>query len=306
MLKPFHSGKVRDMYDLGDDLLAMVASDRISAFDVILPQPVPDKGRVLTAMSVFWFETLADLAPNHFVSADPQFIAKVLAGAASRSPAKESGGGGNPFSDAAGRMMLVKRAGMLPIECIVRGYLAGSAWKEYVCEGTINRTPMPEGLVLGSRLPEPMFTPTTKAEVGHDQNITFDEAANMVGSEVAALARDLSLAAYSQAADVTAQKGFILADTKFELGFIGGDLCLADEVVTPDSSRLWMQENWTEGEDPPAYDKQPVRDWLEAVGWDKLPPPPDLPPEVVEETTRRYTTAYEIISGRHLTDWYGA
>jgi phosphoribosylaminoimidazole-succinocarboxamide synthase len=288
------TGKVRELYDAGEDRLLMVASDRISAFDVIMEEPIPDKGRVLTAMTASWLGELADLAPNHLISADTVDFPEGAAGL--------PGG----LEGLAGRTMLVRRAQMLDIECIVRGYLAGSGWKEYARSQTLHGTPLPPGLEQADRLPEPMFTPSTKATEGHDLNISFDEAADVVGKEMAEKARDLCVEAYRRAAAAAEGHGIIVADTKFELGVIDGALALCDEVLTPDSSRFWPAERWRPGTNPPSFDKQPVRDWLEGSGWDKTPPPPALPPEVVSETSARYVTAYERISGRALGDWYGA
>ncbi len=289
-LSLLHSGKVRELYSAGDDQLVMVASDRISAFDVVLAEPIPDKGRVLTAMTVHWLETLADLAPSHLVSADPAELPEELA----------------DLGDLAGRALLVRRADMLPMECIVRGYLAGSGWTEYQRSGTLHGTPLPGGLRLADQLPEPLFTPSTKAVVGHDENISFTEAVELVGHDVAVAARDLCLEAYRRAAEAGERHGILVADTKFELGFIDGRLALCDEVLTPDSSRFWPADEWKPGTNPPSFDKQPVRDWLEGSGWDKQPPAPALPPEVVAGTRQRYVTAYERMSGRRLDDWYGA
>lgn len=288
-LAKIYSGKVRDIYAVGDDQLLMVASDRISAFDVILAEPIPHKGRVLTAMTVYWTEALSDLAPSHLVSADPGRLPE----------------GSEEIADVSGRAMLVRRAQMLPIECIVRGYLAGSGWKEYQSSGTLHGTPLPGGLRQADRLPEPLFTPSTKASEGHDLNISFDEAVELVGKETATAARDLCVEAYRRAHDAAERQGIIVADTKFELGFIDGRLAICDEVLTPDSSRFWPADGWQPGTNPPSYDKQPVRDWLEGSGWDKTPPPPPLPAEVVSATSQRYVTAYERICGRRLADWYG-
>jgi phosphoribosylaminoimidazole-succinocarboxamide synthase len=293
-----HSGKVRDLYDAGDGLLLMVASDRISAYDVVFAEPIPDKGRVLTAMTAFWCDTLADLAPGTVVSADPAEIVRLVPAAAGL-----AGAGGDGVD---GRSLLVRRAEMLQIECIVRGYLAGQAYDEYAASGTVHGTPMPAGLRLADRLPEPMFTPSTKAEEGHDLNIGFADAAAIVGAEAAARAREISLALYGRAAERAAAAGFILADTKFELGYVDGRLCLCDEVVTPDSSRLWPADRVEPGSTPPAFDKQPLRDWAASSGWDKRPPPPVLPPEIVRATSDRYVAAYERVTGRRLADWYGA
>lgn len=284
-----YSGKVRDIYDAGEGRLLFVASDRISAFDVVMAEPVPDKGRVLTALTAFWIELVADIVPSHLVSVDP---ADFPPGAAE-------------IDDLAGRAMLVRRAEMLPIECIVRGYLSGSAWKEYREHGTMHGQPLPAGLRESDRLPAPVFTPSTKAHTGHDVNISFDEAVALVGDKVAERAREVSLAVYERAAGLAAERGIIIADTKFELGFIDGELALCDEVLTPDSSRFWDAAAWQPGTTPPSYDKQPVRDWLEATGWNKEPPPPPLPPEVVAQSRERYVTAYERITGRRFADWPG-
>lgn len=276
-----HSGKVRDVYDAGDGLLLMVTSDRISAFDVVLDEPIPDKGRVLTALTAFWLERLADIAPSHLVRIVDE-------------------------GDHAGRAMVVRRAAMLPIECIVRGYLSGSAWKEYQREGTVHGRPMPAGLRQSDRLPEPVFTPSTKAEQGlHDENITVEQAVAIVGQATADEAAAISLAAYQRAADHATAHGLIIADTKFELGWIDGRLAICDEVLTPDSSRFWEADDWHPGTTPPSYDKQPVRDWLEATGWDKTPPPPHLPDDVVAATSARYVAAYERLAGKALGDWPG-
>jgi phosphoribosylaminoimidazole-succinocarboxamide synthase len=285
------TGKVRAIYDAGPDHLLMVTSDRISAFDVVMDEPIPDKGRVLTAMSAFWFELLADVAPNHLVSTD---LADFPAGAQ------------DPWL--AGRTMLTRRADMLTIECVVRGYLTGSAWQEYQASGTMHGQRMPDGLQESDRLPEPVFTPATKAAAGeHDENIDFDTAAGMVGRDVAEQAREISLAAYRKGADWARERGIIVADTKFELGWIEGELAICDEVLTPDCSRFWPSADWKPGTTPSSFDKQPLRDWLAAVdGWDRTPPPPSLPDDVVEATAARYREGYERICGRSLADWPGA
>ncbi len=284
-----HRGKVRDLYDAGDERLLMVASDRLSAFDVVMKEPVPDKGRILTAMSVFWFERLADVAPNHLISSDVDALPE-----GARARVLE------------GRMMLVRRCEMLPIECIVRGHLAGSAWKEYEGWGTVHGMPMEPGLRQADALPEPVFTPSTKAASGdHDENITFDAAVALVGPDVAEAARTLSLAVFRVAAAHALERGIVVADTKFELGFLDGRLVLADEVLTPDSSRFWPAGAYEPGSTPPGYDKQPVRDWLEATGWDKRPPPPPLPTEAVAATRARYVEIYERLSGRPFAEWPG-
>ena len=290
-----NTGKVRAVHDAGVDAdgrdqLVVVTSDRISAFDVVMDQTIPDKGRVLTAMSAFWFDLLADVAPNHLISTD-------LA----------------DFPDAArdesiaGRAMLCRKADMLPIECVVRGYLTGSAWKEYQASGTMHGASMPPDLRESDRLPEPVFTPATKAEVGdHDENIDFDTAADLVGRETAEQARRIAIDAYRKGADWARERGVIIADTKFELGWIDGELAICDEVLTPDSSRFWPAAEWEPGTTPPSFDKQPLRDWLEGVdGWDKTPPPPTLPDDVVRATAARYREAYERVCGRSLADWPG-
>jgi len=298
MLPLVHSGKVRELYDAGDGLLLMVASDRISAYDVVFAEPIPEKGRVLTAMTAFWVDELADVAPGTVLSADPAAISERVPDAASLS---------GPGWDAVdGRALLVRRAEMLPIECIVRGYLAGQAYDEYAATGTVHGTPMPPGLLLADELPEPIFTPSTKAEEGHDLNIGFADAVEIVGRKAAERAREISLLLYSKAAARAAAAGFVLADTKFELGFVDGELCLCDEVVTPDSSRLWPSDQVRPGATPPAFDKQPLRDWASSSGWDKRPPPPRLPTEIVRATSERYVAAYERVTGLCLGDWYGA
>lgn len=284
-----YSGKVRDVYDVGEGRLLMVASDRISAFDRVFSESVPDKGRVLTAMTAFFAEELSDLAPTHLITADP-------AGFPPEAKAVEG---------VEGRGMLVRRAEMLPIECIVRGYLAGSAYKEYQSRGTMHTVPLPPGLEESGRLPEPAFTPSTKATEGHDENISFERACDLVGREVADRARQICLAAYERAAGRALENGIIVADTKFELGWIEGELAICDEILTPDSSRLWPAASYQPGRTQPSFDKQPVRDFAESTGWDKTSDPPALPPEVVSATRRRYIDAYELVTGRRFSDWYG-
>ena len=287
-LPPVHSGKVRDIFDAGSDRLLMITSDRISAFDVVMNEPVPDKGRVLTAMSAYWFETLADVLPSHLISTDLPDLP----------PEAQVDG-------VAGRAMLCHRADMLPIECIVRGYLSGSAWKEYQAQGTMHGQALPTGLRESDKLPEPVFTPSTKAESGHDENISFDQAVELVGAELAEQARSASLELYRQASEAAAEKGIIIADTKFEMGMVNGTLVVADEVLTPDSSRFWPVDGWVPGATPPSYDKQPVRDYLSTLDWNKQYPPPPLPDEVVKASAARYVSAYEIITGRQFADWPG-
>lgn len=296
-----HRGKVRELYDAGHGMLLMVASDRVSAYDVVFAEPIPEKGRVLTAMTAFWSRELAPLAPGSLVTADPERIAEAVPGAA-----ELPGAGGPGIPGLAGRALLVRRAEMLSIECIVRGYLAGQAWDEYEASGTVHGMPMPAGLRLADELAEPMFTPSTKAEEGHDLNIDFAAAVDLVGAEAAIRARELSLALYRRAAARVAEAGLVLADTKFELGYVDGVLSLCDEVVTPDSSRIWPADEVVPGRTPPAFDKQPLRDWAAGQDWDKRPPPPALPPEVVRATSERYVAAYERVTGLRLADWYGA
>lgn len=286
-LKLIHKGKVRDLYRVGapeDKLLLMVASDRVSAFDVIMSEQIRDKGKVLTAMSEFWFDYLGDRFPTHLVSSSPGI--------------KELGE--DLPAEFQGRAMLVREAQMLPIECIVRGYLAGSALKEYNSSQTVHGLRLPPGLSGGTKLPEPLFTPSTKAESGHDINISFEEAAAIVGSDVAARVRDISLQIYEIGARRAAEAGVILADTKFEFGFIDGEVCICDEVLTPDSSRIWEASELLAGGEPTAYDKQPLRDWLESTGWNKVPPPPALPLVVQESLRNRYIAVFERISGREF------
>jgi phosphoribosylaminoimidazole-succinocarboxamide synthase len=289
-LRHLYRGKVRDIYEVDAEHLLLVASDRISVFDVVLPEPVPDKGRVLTAITTWWLDEMRAVAPSHLVSVDPADFPAVA----------------RDIDGVAGRGMLVRRADMLKIECIVRGYLSGSAWKEYRASGTMHGTPLPEGLEESAQLPEPVFTPSTKADEGHDENITFDAAAAIVGDDVAARARAICLEVYAQGAARAAERGIIIADTKFELGFIDGELAICDEVLTPDSSRFWDAADWSPGSTPPSFDKQPVRDWAEATGWDKKPPPPHVPDDVVRQSRERYVTAYERLTGKRLGDWFGA
>ena len=277
-------GKVRDNYDLGENLL-IVATDRISAFDYILATGVPDKGRVLTQLSIFWFDFLKDLVPTHFISANvddypaplPRYRAQLE-----------------------GRSMLVKRAAMIDIECVARGYVSGSGWKDYRRTQSICGIPLPAGLQESGKLPAPIFTPASKAQSGHDENISFDQAAATVGVELAGRLRDLTLAIYAKTSAYAATRGLILADTKFEFGFVDGVLTLADEVLTPDSSRYWPADRYTPGGAQPSYDKQYVRDYLEKIGWNKQPPAPALPEEVAERTSQKYKEAFRLLTGRSL------
>ena len=281
-LKPSAQGKVRDIYDLGKALL-IVATDRLSAFDVVLPDPIPYKGEVLTKLSLFWFELLADVAPNHLLTAETCDLPEAL----------------EQYEEALrGRFMIVKKAEVFPVECIVRGYLAGSGWKEYREHGTVCGQKLPGGLMESSQLPEPIFTPSTKAAVGdHDENITFEQMVEIVGADNAARLRDASLALYGAARDHAAGRGIIIADTKFEFGMVDGEITLIDEVLTPDSSRFWPADEYRPGGAQPSYDKQFVRDWLEASGWDKQPPAPGLPEDVITMTAEKYIEAYEAITG---------
>ena len=280
--RPDSHGKVRDIYDLGDKLL-MVATDRISAFDYILEDEIPHKGAVLTQISLFWLEQLKDVIGNHLISADVADLPEQF----------------KPYADyLRGRFMLVKKAEMFPVECIVRGYLAGSGLKEYQKQGTVCGIQLPEGLVNSSKLPEPIFTPSTKAEIGdHDENISFERCAEILGEDAATQLRDLAIKVYSVARDHAAENGIIIADTKFEFGVIDGQIILADEVLTPDSSRFWPGDAYEPGRDQASFDKQYVRDWLNA-NWDRQGNPPHLPQEVIERTSQKYIAAYEKISGK--------
>jgi len=283
-IERFSRGKVRDVYRVGDQLL-IVATDRLSAFDVVLPDGIPDKGRVLTQMSIFWFEYLRSVTATHFLTADVAAYPAAL----------------RPFrAQLEGRSMLVKRADMAPIECVARGYLAGSGWKEYKASGTVCGIPLPKGLQESSKLPEPIFTPSTKAQTGHDENISFEQMVEVVGIETARQLRDLTLAIYTKAASYAETRGIIIADTKFEFGYIDGKLVLGDEVLTPDSSRFWPLETYRAGQAQNSYDKQYVRDYLEEIRWNKQPPAPSLPPEVVEKTSEKYREAYRLLTGKAL------
>jgi phosphoribosylaminoimidazole-succinocarboxamide synthase len=281
---PVRRGKVRDVYDLGDKLL-IVASDRISAFDCVMPNGIPNKGTILTALSLFWFEKFAGQFENHLLATElKDFPAKL-----------------QRFADQLrGRSMLVKKAAVVPIECVARGYLAGSGWKEYQTSQTVCGIKLPPGLRQCDKLPQPIFTPATKEESGHDINISFDEAAERVGKEVASTLRDRTLSLYSQAAAYAATHGVIIADTKFEFGLFEGRHILIDEVLTPDSSRFWPADEYSPGHDQPSFDKQFVRNWLESQPWDKNPPAPPLPDEVIRGTRARYLGAYERLTGRKL------
>jgi phosphoribosylaminoimidazole-succinocarboxamide synthase len=277
---PLRRGKVRDVYDLGEQLL-IVSSDRISAFDWILPTPIPDKGRVLTQLSRFWFEQVRE--PNHLVTMSLAALPQLSA---------------DERTMLAGRSMIVRKAAVMPIECVVRGYLAGSGWKEYEQSGTVCGIRLPAGLQQADALPEPIFTPATKEERGHDINISFDQMVEFVGGQVAEELRMRSLAVYQRGAEYAASRGIIIADTKFEWGRAGEELILIDEVLTPDSSRFWPADQYRPGGSPPSFDKQFVRDWLETTDWDKNSPPPPLPVEVVQRTRQKYIEAFERLSGQ--------
>jgi len=281
-ISPAARGKVRDIYDAGDKLL-IVATDRLSAFDVILQTPIPDKGRVLTQLSLFWFDLLRDVIPNHVLSAT-EFPA--------------------PFDayreELAGRSMLVRKTAPLPIECVVRGYVSGSGWKDYRATGQICGIALPPGLRESDRLPEPIFTPATKAATGHDENISFERAASLIGNERARQVRDVSLEIYRRAAAYAEPRGILLADTKFEFGLVADQLIWIDEALTPDSSRFWPAAQYKPGGPQPSFDKQFVRDYLESIRWPKTPPGPELPPEVVAATRGKYREAYRILTGREL------
>jgi phosphoribosylaminoimidazole-succinocarboxamide synthase len=275
-------GKVRDIYDVDDRHLLMVTSDRISAFDVVLPSPIPDKGRVLTGLSLFWFERTAGLVPNHLVTADMDAFPPAFR---------------EHRDELAGRSMLVRRAEMIPIECVARGYISGSGWKEYRASGTVCDIALPPGLRESDRLPEPIFTPATKAETGHDENISLERAGRLVGEGLAQRLKELTLSLYGLGAELAAERGVLLADTKFEFGFVDGEITLCDEVMTPDSSRFWPADSYRPGGAQPSFDKQYVRDWLDDVGWDHEPPAPDLPPGIVAQTSQRYAEAYDRVTG---------
>ena len=284
-LRKLSSGKVRDIYEVDEQHLLLVTSDRISAFDVVLDDPIPGKGEVLTALTQFWLERLEDLIPHHLVG-----------WRASELPP--------PARHLAGRAMLVRRLEMVPVECVARGYLVGSGWKEYQASGSVCGVPLPAGLREADRLPEPIFTPATKAGPGeHDENISEAEVARRVGADLAARLREATLELYRRGAEHAAACGILLADTKFEFGLDGGALVLADEVLTPDSSRFWPADAWSPGRTPPSFDKQGVRDWLASQDWDRRPPAPRLPGEVIAATADRYREAYERLAGRSLESW---
>jgi phosphoribosylaminoimidazole-succinocarboxamide synthase len=286
-LRHLYSGKVRELYRVDHERLLMVASDRVSVFDVVLPDEIPDKGRVLTGLSQYWFDQTAGLVRNHVISSDPTDFP--------------------PGTDRefAGRAMLVQATRPVRLECVVRGYLFGNGWKEYSEQGTVGGFPVPAGLRRAERLPEPLFTPTTKAEEGHDRSLTASEAAETVGSDQYERLRDLSLRIYELGARRAQENGLVLADTKFEFGTLDGEVLLIDEVLTPDSSRYWPLEAYEVGTSPPSFDKQFVRDFMDSTGWDHEPPAPRMPAEVIEQTRALYREAYELLTGASLDDWYG-
>jgi phosphoribosylaminoimidazole-succinocarboxamide synthase len=279
---PFHKGKVRDTYDLGDGMLLMVATDRLSAFDVVLPTAIPEKGAVLCQLSSFWFNLTGQIVPNHLVAL-----------ASTREDLSVS-------REVARRAMVVKKADRIAVECVVRGYITGSAWAEYQVEGAVSGQTMPSGLKEGDKFPEPLFTPTTKAEVGHDENMTLQQVENMVGKELAEELKEVSIAVYLFGRDVALTSGIIIADTKMEFGIIDDKLHLIDELLTPDSSRFWDASEYAPGKSQPNFDKQFVRDWLNTQGWDHEPPAPELPSDVVQKTHERYLEAYRRLTGTGL------
>jgi len=280
-----HRGKVRDIYDLGDSLL-IVATDRISAFDVVLPTPIPDKGKILTKLTLFWLNFLKDIVENHLITANIDEYPEVL----------------KKHRDVLeGRSMMVKKAKVFPVECIVRGYITGSAMKEYLKTGMVCGIPLPPGLKEADKLPEPIFTPSTKAELGsHDVNITFEEMIKIVGEETAEALKELSLKLYKTASSYAEERGIIIADTKFEFGLHEGKIILVDEVLTPDSSRFWPKESYEPGKPQISFDKQYIRDWLKNTGWKEGTPPPEIPPEVVEKTRKKYLLALKVLTGEEL------
>ena len=275
-------GKVRDIYDLGECLL-IVATDRISAYDVIMPTGIPDKGRILTALSLFWFDFLSDVTPNHVITADVGQMGPEVQTQA---------------DTLHGRSMLCRKADVFGVECVVRGYLAGSGWREYQAQGTVCGIDLPEGLKQCDRLPEPIFTPATKAESGHDENISFEQAKAIIGDDAATTLRDRSIAIYQKAADYARERGLVLSDTKFEWGKADGRIILVDEVLTPDSSRFWPADVYEPGHDQPSFDKQFLRNYLDTLDWDKTPPGPDLPETIVRRTRAKYVEAYERLTGK--------
>jgi phosphoribosylaminoimidazole-succinocarboxamide synthase len=283
----FNRGKVRDTYDIGEGRLLMVATDRISAFDVVLPTAIPDKGHVLAHMSKFWFERTEDVVPNHFI----------------RLVTSTEGNDDLPFTapqELVGRAMIIRKAERVDIECIARGYISGSAWAEYQKSGEVCGIRLPAGLEESQELPEPIFTPSTKEETGHDRNISFEELVSIVGPKTAGILKVRTMALYRYAADYARERGIIIADTKFEFGWLADELIVIDEILTPDSSRFWPADEYRTGRSQPSFDKQYVRDWLSASGWDHEPPAPELPPDVVAKTAEKYREAYERLTGETL------
>jgi len=285
-LPHLYSGKVRDLYEVDYDRLLMVASDRVSVFDVVLPDEIPDKGRVLTGVSQFWFDQTSHIVANHVISSDPTDFPPTA-------------------GNVDGRAMLVRATQPIRLECVVRGYLFGHGWKEYTERGTVGGFDVPAGMQQAERLPEPLFTPTTKAESGHDLSLNADEAVALVGAEVYERVRDLSLEIYALGAARAYENGLVLADTKFEFGTLDDDIIVIDEVMTPDSSRYWPLDAYRVGTSPPSFDKQFVRDYMDSTGWNHTPPAPHMPPEVIDNTRALYREAYELLTGSSFDDWYG-
>jgi phosphoribosylaminoimidazole-succinocarboxamide synthase len=285
-LPHLYSGKVRELYEVGHDRLLMVASDRVSVFDVVLPDEIPDKGRVLTGLSQYWFDQTASIVPNHVISSDPTDFPETA-------------------GDVGGRAMLVRATQPVRLECVVRGYLFGHGWKEYSEQGTVGGFTVPAGLRQAERLPEPLFTPTTKADAGHDLALTASEAADLVGAGLYERLRDLSIRIYEMGAAHAYENGLVLADTKFEFGTLDGELLVIDEMMTPDSSRYWPLDAYEVGTSPPSFDKQFVRDFMDSTGWNHEPPAPRMPADVIEKTHALYREAYELLTGESLDDWYG-
>jgi phosphoribosylaminoimidazole-succinocarboxamide synthase len=287
-----YRGKVRDTYDLGDDRLLMVASDRISAFDVVMDQPIPGKGIILTQMSSFWFDIIGHVMPNHVIA--------TVVDEAAMANVEITGALIDLSPEIARRSMVIKKAERLDIECVVRNYIAGSAWAEYEESGTMNGQPLPAGMKAAERFSEPVFTPSTKAASGHDMPLTREEAKNLVGDEMHSVLEEKSLEVFQVAHDYAGERGMILVDTKFEFGFVDGELTIIDEVLTPDSSRYWDVNDWSSGDFPPAFDKQFLREWLLGTDWNREPPPPTLPDEIIEQTQARYLESYRRLSGKSL------
>lgn len=288
-----YSGKVRDLYEVDAQHLLMVASDRLSAFDVVMNETIENKGRVLTGITNYWLREFSDSTPMALISCDTEVIERTLPGFINK-------------TEWHGRTMLVRKAEMIPLECIVRGRLAGQAYDEYLVSGKVHNMTAPKGMALTDAFPSPMFTPSTKADEGHDINIDLDTAASIVGEELLQKAQSICLDLFSKASARLEASGLTLADTKFELGFVDGELVVCDEVLTPDSSRIWPSDQVRSGETPPSFDKQPFRDWLSEQSWDRTPPPPAVPESILDITSKRYVAAYEKVTGRLLRDWYGA